>query len=142
MQSRWVETADLCAARIQSRACIRSGLQLNGINVTIALSARCTASILGPQRALPRRCCRHAAAAAAALAACAFNLQMRPLACSRAHPQSPHAQGMNVAKGGWYTEVGSMWPGQGLSLQVKEVLHRGRSKFQVGRASSGAPLLL
>lgn len=40
-------------------------------------------------------------------------------------------QGMNVAKGGWYTEIGSMWPGQGLSLQVKEVLYKGRSKFQV-----------
>lgn len=40
-------------------------------------------------------------------------------------------QGMNIAKDGWYTELGSMWPGQGLSLKVKEVLHQGRSKFQV-----------
>lgn len=40
-------------------------------------------------------------------------------------------QGMNIAKDGWYTELGSMWPGQGLSLQVKEVLYRGRSEFQV-----------
>jgi hypothetical protein len=40
-------------------------------------------------------------------------------------------QGMGVAKGGWYTEVGSMWPGQGLSLQVEEVLYKGRSDFQV-----------
>lgn len=38
---------------------------------------------------------------------------------------------MDVAKDGWYTELGSMWPGQGLSLKVKEVLYRGRSKFQV-----------
>lgn len=37
---------------------------------------------------------------------------------------------MNVAKDGWYTELGPMWPGQGLSLRVKEVLHRGRSDFQ------------
>lgn len=46
---------------------------------------------------------------------------------------------MDVAKGGWYTELGSMWPGQGLSLQVKEVLYKGRSKFQV-RTSCGALL--
>eukprot|EP00878_Enallax_costatus_P005950 GHUV01006241.1.p1 GENE.GHUV01006241.1~~GHUV01006241.1.p1 ORF type:complete len:322 (+),score=76.82 GHUV01006241.1:184-1149(+) len=39
-------------------------------------------------------------------------------------------QGMNIAKDGWYTELGSMWPGQGLSLQVKEVLYRGRSQYQ------------
>jgi hypothetical protein len=26
-----------------------------------------------------------------------------------------------------------MWPGQGLSLKVQEVLYRGRSDFQVGR---------
>ncbi|KIY96353.1 spermidine synthase [Monoraphidium neglectum] len=40
------------------------------------------------------------------------------------------AKGFDVAKGGWYTELGSMWPGQGLSLEVKEVLYKGRSKFQ------------
>lgn len=40
-------------------------------------------------------------------------------------------QGMNIAKDGWYTELGSMWPGQGLSLKVKEVLYRARSDFQV-----------
>lgn len=45
-----------------------------------------------------------------------------------------HHQGMNIAKDGWYTELGSMWPGQGLSLQVKEVLYRGKSEFQVGLA--------
>lgn len=37
---------------------------------------------------------------------------------------------MDVAKDGWFTELGSMWPGQGLSLKVKEVLHRGKSQFQ------------
>jgi spermidine synthase len=42
---------------------------------------------------------------------------------------------MGIAKGGWYTELGSMWPGQGLSLQVKEVLYQGRSEFQVRQHS-------
>lgn len=40
-------------------------------------------------------------------------------------------QGMNIAKHGWFTELGSMWPGQGLSLKVKDVLYKGKSKFQV-----------
>jgi hypothetical protein len=39
---------------------------------------------------------------------------------------------MNIAKDGWYTELGSMWPGQGLSLKVQEVLYTGKSQFQVG----------
>jgi hypothetical protein len=43
-------------------------------------------------------------------------------------------QGMGVAKDGWYTEVSSMWPGQGMSLKVKEVLYKGKSQFQVGYA--------
>jgi hypothetical protein len=38
---------------------------------------------------------------------------------------------MGVAKDGWYTEVSSMWPGQGMSLEVKEVLHKAKSQFQV-----------
>ncbi|CAG9464283.1 unnamed protein product [Pedinophyceae sp. YPF-701] len=38
--------------------------------------------------------------------------------------------GMDVAKGGWFTELSVMWPGQGLSIQVGEVLYRGRSQFQ------------
>lgn len=37
---------------------------------------------------------------------------------------------MGVAKDGWYTELGPMWPGMGLSLKVKEVLHTRRSHFQ------------
>jgi hypothetical protein len=49
---------------------------------------------------------------------------------------------MNVAKDGWYTELGSMWPGQGLSLKVKEVLYRGRSDFQVCCACGVLLLLL
>ena len=39
--------------------------------------------------------------------------------------------GFDVARGGWYTELSSMWPGMGMSLQVEEVLFKGRSGFQV-----------
>ena len=39
--------------------------------------------------------------------------------------------GLNVVKQGWFTELSSMWPGQGLSLEVKDILFRQRSKFQV-----------
>ncbi|KAK9813753.1 hypothetical protein WJX73_007051 [Symbiochloris irregularis] len=39
-------------------------------------------------------------------------------------------EGMGVAKGGWFTEVGTMWPGQGLSIKVDEVLFQDRSDFQ------------
>ena len=42
------------------------------------------------------------------------------------------AEGMGVAKEGWFTELSTMWPGQGLSLKVEEILFQGRSKFQVG----------
>lgn len=34
-------------------------------------------------------------------------------------------------KDGWFTELGSMWPGQGMSLKVDDVLFEGRSDFQV-----------
>ncbi|GMH33086.1 hypothetical protein BSKO_00920 [Bryopsis sp. KO-2023] len=39
-------------------------------------------------------------------------------------------QGYNAVKDGWFTELGVMWPGQGLSLKVKEILYRGKSNFQ------------
>lgn len=39
--------------------------------------------------------------------------------------------GLGVVKDGWFTELSTMWPGQGLSLEVDEVMFRGRSKFQV-----------
>ena len=42
------------------------------------------------------------------------------------------AEGMGLAKDGWFTELSTMWPGQGLSLKVDEILFQGRSKFQVG----------
>ena len=45
--------------------------------------------------------------------------------------------GLNAVKEGWFTELSTMWPGQGLSLEVKEVLFRQRSKFQV--PLKGAP---
>lgn len=41
------------------------------------------------------------------------------------------AAGMGVAKGQWFTELSSMWPGQGLSLKVDEILFEGKSHFQV-----------
>ena len=41
------------------------------------------------------------------------------------------AQGFKAGGEGWFREVCEMWPGQGLSLKVKEVLLQERSKFQV-----------
>jgi len=34
-------------------------------------------------------------------------------------------------KDGWFTESEVMWPGQRFALKVEEVLHEGRSDFQV-----------
>ena len=42
-------------------------------------------------------------------------------------------EGLGVVKDGWFTELSTMWPGQGLSLEVEEVLFHERSKFQVSR---------
>jgi len=36
----------------------------------------------------------------------------------------------NCIKDGWFSEYGSLWPGQCLSLQVKEVLFHERSEYQ------------
>ena len=47
------------------------------------------------------------------------------------------AEGMGLAKNGWFTELSTMWPGQGLSLKVDEILFQGRSKFQVGGQAAG-----
>lgn len=47
-----------------------------------------------------------------------------------------------MAKGGWFTELGSLWPGQGLSLEVKDVLFKDKSKFQVGNQIVWVRLLL
>lgn len=40
-------------------------------------------------------------------------------------------QGFKAGGDGWFREVCSLWPGQGMSLKVKEVLFQQRSKFQV-----------
>jgi len=37
---------------------------------------------------------------------------------------------MNALKEGWFSELGSMWPGQCFSIEVDEVLFEGTSKFQ------------
>lgn len=38
--------------------------------------------------------------------------------------------GMDLIIDGWFHERGVLWPGQAMSLQVKEVLYHGRSSFQ------------
>lgn len=38
--------------------------------------------------------------------------------------------GMDLIVDGWFHERGELWPGQAMSLQVKEVLYHGRSDFQ------------
>jgi len=42
--------------------------------------------------------------------------------------------GLGVAKNGWFTELSSLWPGQGMSLKIEEVLFQGKSDFQVMHA--------
>ncbi|BFZ23876.1 hypothetical protein BsWGS_26915 [Bradybaena similaris] len=37
---------------------------------------------------------------------------------------------MNIIKDGWFTEFSELWPGQCMSLQVEEVLHREKSEYQ------------
>lgn len=39
--------------------------------------------------------------------------------------------GLDVARNGWFTELSTMWKGQGLSFQVEKTLFQDRSKFQV-----------
>lgn len=43
---------------------------------------------------------------------------------------SLHFSGMDLIIDGWFHERGVLWPGQAMSLQVKNVLYHGRSKFQ------------
>ena len=45
-------------------------------------------------------------------------------------PGTAHA-GMGVARTGWFTELSTMWKGQGLSFQVEKTLFQDRSNFQV-----------
>ncbi|GLI64183.1 hypothetical protein VaNZ11_007375 [Volvox africanus] len=35
-----------------------------------------------------------------------------------------------MIEAGWYTELSPMWPGQGLTLKIKDILHRAKSDFQ------------
>ena len=37
---------------------------------------------------------------------------------------------MNTIKEGWFSELGELWPGQAMSLKVKEVLYHEKSKYQ------------
>lgn len=39
--------------------------------------------------------------------------------------------GLDVARSGWFTELSTMWKGQGLSFQVEKTLFQDRSRFQV-----------
>lgn len=36
----------------------------------------------------------------------------------------------DLVKEGWFTELSTLWPGQGLSLKVKEVLFHEKSEYQ------------
>ena len=47
-------------------------------------------------------------------------------------------QGLETSKEGWFTELSTMWPGQGMSFKVDEVLFTGRSDFQVSRDRASA----
>ena len=35
-------------------------------------------------------------------------------------------------KDNWFTEYGSLWPGQAMSIEVEQVLFSEKSSFQVG----------
>lgn len=37
---------------------------------------------------------------------------------------------MDAVKEGWFSELSTLWPGQCMSLEVEEVLHKEKSKFQ------------
>ena len=37
---------------------------------------------------------------------------------------------MEALSKGWFSELNSLWPGQTMSLKVKEVLHSEKSQFQ------------
>lgn len=37
---------------------------------------------------------------------------------------------MNKLKDGWFSEVSDLWPGQCMSLEIEQVLHKEKSDFQ------------
>ncbi|XP_020291288.1 spermidine synthase [Pseudomyrmex gracilis] len=53
---------------------------------------------------------------------------------------------MDTMKKGWFSEINDLWPGVALSLEIKEVLHSERSKYQdilvVKTKSHGTALIL
>ena len=40
------------------------------------------------------------------------------------------AEGRDAVRNGWFSELSTMWPGQAMSVQMKEVLFEGKSDFQ------------
>lgn len=45
-------------------------------------------------------------------------------------PDGPAAPGPAAIREGWFRETCSLWPGQALSLQVEQLLHHQRSRYQ------------
>lgn len=45
-------------------------------------------------------------------------------------PDGPAASGLAAIREGWFRETCSLWPGQALSLQVEQLLHHQRSRYQ------------
>ncbi|XP_072863944.1 spermidine synthase isoform X2 [Chlorocebus sabaeus] len=45
-------------------------------------------------------------------------------------PDGPAASGPAAIREGWFRETCSLWPGQALSLQVEQLLHHRRSRYQ------------
>lgn len=45
-------------------------------------------------------------------------------------PDGPAASGPAAIRDGWFRETCSLWPGQALSLQVEQLLHHQRSRYQ------------
>ena len=37
---------------------------------------------------------------------------------------------MDAMKPGWFSEINDFWPGVSLSLEVKNILHQEKSKYQ------------
>jgi hypothetical protein len=50
-------------------------------------------------------------------------------------PAGPAITAMEPLGAEWFSEISPQWPGQALSLKVKDVLHSGRSDFQDVKAS-------
>ena len=46
------------------------------------------------------------------------------------HSHARLNQTMNRIQSGWFSEVNDQWPGQALSLEVDEILFKGKSKHQ------------